>query len=560
MPTAQDRDEQDAQDPFDRNPLADHGYRVGTRLARPRDRRPQLVSAGLALAIVGAVVLAALQVRLPDVAVAPSRGPRASGALAAIPTQLPAMQRFDVAAAGGLTPIPVYSGGLRWLDPRAGSISGPAFSGARGWIFAGSDGGAWCVCYDAPWSSTGTIERTTISHYDPTGEQLSRTTVDEAKSDQKSSDAIERDAARSADGRYLYVAAAIRDVAGWTVQLDQVDLIGTPRLLDAIELGRIGLSAEGTTLFEPVVRVAPDGRTVRVAVPFLDRAALGQTVWPRESVWLVRPSFGLPSETGGAAISQIEDRIPVVQPDCQAQAWVSADVYARLCEQTASDRHIPIAMLDRLDGTWASVQVGDPVGTNDLEWLVDGSTGVVYRWSPFSHVLARLDVATGEVTQRVDLGLAPAAAQPDTAVPTPRSGRAAWQPIVSAESAATARLTGSIDGSLLYAIGATGSIDGAGPSGPLYASTGIFVFDAASLGLVAHWPAAAMYDQIGVSPDGRDVLAVGLEGMTQDGRIADWPATLTIHDAADGHPIEQLSQLGGDEGFFVDLLAPGPVP
>ncbi|HEX8025551.1 MAG TPA: hypothetical protein VF484_05030, partial [Candidatus Limnocylindrales bacterium] len=160
----------------------------------------------------------------------------------------------------------------------------------------------------------------------------------------------------------------------------------------------------------------------------------------------------------------------------------------------------------------------------------------------------------------VDLGLDPGAAKPDSTTPAPRPGRADWQPLVSAESAGTSRLAGSIDGSLLYAIGATGSNDGAGPSGPLYASTGVFVFDAASLGLVAHWPAAAMYDQVGVSPDGREVFAVGLAGMTQDGRIADWPATLTVHDAADGHPIEQLSQLGGDEGFFVDLLAPGPVP
>ena len=560
MPTPQERDEQDAQDPFDRNPLADHGYRIGTRLARSRDRRPQLVVAGLAAALAGAILLATVRVRLPDVAVAPSLGPRASGLVVPIPTRLPALQRFDARAAAALAPVPVFSGGLRWLDPTAGVISGPPFSGARGWIFAGSDGGAWCVCYDAPWSPTGTIERTTIARYDPTGRQVSRTTVNEVQSDQKSSDAIERDAVRSPDGRYVYVAVAIRDVAGWSIRLDQIDVTGRSRVANSVEVGRVELSAEGTTLFEPVVRVSPDGASVRIAVPFLDRAALGQTVWPRQSVWIVRPPVGLGPGVAGATISEVQDRLPLVQPDCQAQGWVTASIYATLCERTVDDRHVPIATLEHVDGTGTEVQVGDPVGTTDLEWLVDGTAGVIYRWSPFSHIVARLDAASGEVTQRTDLIQSPAAAKPDTDVPPPRPGRADWQPLVSAEAAATTRLAGSVDGSLLYAIGETGSIDGAGPSGPLYASTGIFVFDAASLGLVAHWKANAMYGQIGVSPDGRDVLAVGLEGMTTDGGVADWPASLTFHDATDGHVVEQLSQLAGDEGFFVDLLAPGPVP
>src|SRR4029077_12109176 len=112
---------------------------------------------------------------------------------------------------------------------------------------------------------------------------------------------------------------------------------------------------------------------------------------------------------------------------------------------------------------------------------------------------------------------------------------------------------------LLYAVGAQAGI-GTGRTGPLLASTGIWAFDAQTLGLVAHWTAAAMYDQVGVSPDGRYVLAVGLEGMTADGRLADWDSSLVIHDVRDGRAVEQIGHLVGDEGFFVDLLAPGPAP
>jgi hypothetical protein len=557
MPTAQERDEQDAQDPFDRHPVADHGYRVGTRLARPRDRRPQLVVAALAAMLGGAILLAAIRIRLPDVAVAPSLGPHASGPLAPIPTRPPGLQRFDPAAAGTIAPIPVFSGGLRWLEPTAGVISGPPFSGARGWIFAGSDGGAWCVCYDTPWSPDGTIERETVVRYDPTGRQLSRTMVGALESERRTSDAIQRDAARSADGRFIYVAAVIRDETGWSVRIDQIDVTGKPRIAAGIDVGRVDAAPEGTTMFAPVVRVSPDGALVRVAARYLNRGSFDEPTWPSQSVWLVRPT-----EVPGAVatVSQTVPRSPLTDPNCQAEGWVSATAYATLCAETIDDRRSPLAHIEYVDGSVSDINVGDPVGTSDLDWLVDAGAGVIYRWSPFSHIVARLDVASEVVTERVDLGLAPARAQPDTDRPAARPGRAAWQPLVSAESVEREHLAGSPDGSLLYAIGATGSIDGEGPSGPLYASTGVFAFDAATLGLVAHWPAAAMYDQVGVSPDGRFVLGVGLEGMTQDGRVADWPASLTFHDAVDGHVVEQLSQLAGDEGYFVDLLAPGPVP
>src|SRR5204863_10164710 len=122
-----------------------------------------------------------------------------------------------------------------------------------------------------------------------------------------------------------------------------------------------------------------------------------------------------------------------------------------------------------------------------------------------------------------------------------------------------ARLVGSRAGSLLYAVGMR-STAGELSSGPLQASTGIWVFDANTLALLARWSAAAMYDEIGLRPDGRFVLAAGLEGVTAHGRVADWASSLTFHEAKRGSVAEQIGDIVGPDGFPVTFLVPGRIP
>ncbi len=562
MPTAQERDEQDAQDPFARS-LKEPGYRIAARIERPPDRRPQIVTALVATTIVLAIVVAALRIQVEDTASLPSQPPLASGIAGRIPTPLPALTLGG--PTGSIAPFPVLSGGLRWLDPRTGTISGPPFSGGRGWVFAGSDGTATCVCYDSPWSATGTIERTTIVRYGPTGAELSRTTVGELDSPTRSGGAIARDVAMSADGRDLYVASVVQETVGWAIELDRIGLTGSPTRLATLDLGGAGMSqalANAGTINvkpSPVVRVSPDGHLVRVAVRYGASGSSLSVGW-HEMVALVDAGPATDSgggdlvmrNLGGPGIAQDPDR-------CDREAFVTPTTYAELCRITIADSIVPMALLYGLDDRVTQVQVGQPVGRDDLDWLVNATSGVVYRWSRFSHIVARLDVRTASVTERVldggTIGLAEV--PPDSTAPASGSGRAAWDSLASAGKVPKSRLAGSVDGSILYAVGAQAGIGG-GRTGPLFASTGIWAFDAQTLGLVAHWPAAAMYDQVGVTPDGLHVLAVGLEGMTPDGRLADWDSSLVIHDAVDGSVVEQIGHLVGDEGFFVDLLAPGP--
>lgn len=552
MPTAQERDEQDAQDPFARS-LKEPGYRIAARIERPPDRRPQLVTALTAAAIVIAIVVAALRLQIDQTASLPTLGPPPSGLEGRIPTQLPALSVNG--PAGAVAPFPVLSGGLRWLDATSGTISGPPFSGARGWIFGGSDGGAWCVCYDSPWSPTGTVERTTIVRYDPTGAVLSRTTVDQLSSSIRSGDAIFRDVARSPEGTDFYLASAIRDEAGSALRLDRISTVGVPTLVASLDLGRIDGSGSGFVAPSPVVRVSPDGRLVRVAARFANRAPSGAPVVWQEVVWLVPVSAGL-----GAATSVGPQAAP--DPDrCDSEASATATTYVVLCRETIGESLVPMAHLQPVGEPERAVQVGDAVGRDDLAWIVDASAGKVYRWSRFSHVIAELDVRSGDVVERaVDPGLnGLAGVTADTAWPAARSGRAIWASLSSADNVPRERLAGSIDGSIVYAVGVRAG-QGTGVSGPLLASTGIWAFDTQTLGIAGHWPAAAMYDQLATSPDGRYVFAVGLEGMTADGLLADWDSSLVIHDARNGRVVEQIGHLVGDEGFFVDLLVPGPVP
>jgi len=341
------------------------------------------------------------------------------------------------------------------------------------------------------------------------------------------------------------------------VQLDQIRLGNPPAVVHRFtDVGRIDRSPDGTEVFSPIVRVSPDGLLVRIGVTFLDRGRIGSSPPTEESVWIVQSA-----EANGVmpGLVRVIPRRSRANADCQTEAWVASTTYGRMCMETVEGRRVPIVHLETLDGRRTDVQVGDSIGFEDLEWLVDGTAGIVYRWSAFGHVIGRLDVATGAVTRRNVLGPDPAWASPDSPRPAALSGRAAWQQLESAASVAPVRLAGSIDGSLLLAVGKARTSDASEPGSPP-ASTGVYAFDAATLGLVARWPAAAMADQVGVSPDGRFVLTVGLAGVTADGIPAEWPPSLAIQDAIDGHLVEQVSRAGGDPEPFVGLLPPGPVP
>ncbi|HEX4896996.1 MAG TPA: hypothetical protein VFV53_01400, partial [Candidatus Limnocylindrales bacterium] len=267
--------------------------------------------------------------------------------------------------------------------------------------------------------------------------------------------------------------------------------------------------------------------------------------------------------SAGPTVRRLADRVTDDPGRCDGEAWATNTDYVVLCRQTVGDSRMPEARVETIDGSVAGHLLGDAIGRDDLDWLVDTTAGVVYRWSRFSHALARLDVRTGNVLSRA---LGGSADEIDAVQPaggrwpeTPDDLQATWAQLLPASSLGHPRLVGSRDGSLLYAIGMR-STPGELSSGPLEASTGIWVFEARTLALLARWPAAAMYDEIGLTPDGRYVLAAGLEGVTADGRVADWASSLAFHDTRDGSVAEHIGDIVGPEGFPVTFLVPGRIP
>ena len=108
-------------------------------------------------------------------------------------------------------------------------------------------------------------------------------------------------------------------------------------------------------------------------------------------------------------------------------------------------------------------------------------------------------------------------------------------------------LTGSLDGERLYALGfdpQPASDSGTQPS------RGIFVIDRRTLALVDRWAPATDYFEVTALPGGY-VAAAGLAGVKEDGLVAPWQASLTIHDAADGRILVRFGQLGTDSPVSV---------
>ena len=145
--------------------------------------------------------------------------------------------------------------------------------------------------------------------------------------------------------------------------------------------------------------------------------------------------------------------------------------------------------------------------------VIDLANRAVFIWDPGGHTIARISLDDGVVLRTT---------VPESTLPhgIRQGGPGGF--------GANPALVESPDGQRLYALGTAPS------SGRAGRSTGVWVFDANSLGLLDHWEPLALLQSLAASADGAFVYAAGAQGLDVDGRDSAWPASITVYDAMTG--------------------------
>jgi hypothetical protein len=342
-------------------------------------------------------------------------------------------------------------------------------------------------------------------------------------------------ASASADGRYVFVGWSAKDGAtGWTAGIDVVDtdaakVVGSVTL-PITEPGDAG--GQTVTRIAPWIHIAPAGDAILID-DFWYVATDSATVPSGTDYWTASFRDG--------AIGSLDAKALPSDDQCAAfdRGLVDATSVYVLCSKPDGASAIERIGLDgtpiysrALPGFAAEIDAGS---------LVARHADLLYAWDPVATRLTRIDLATGDATSAT--GTAAVTTTDGLAGLGHQLGR--WlAPAATAKTRVEPALVLSPDGSRVYAIGVK-PVDGEGG-----ASLGTFVFDAASLRQLDHWPPNADVVSITISPDGRFLYAAGDAGRTAAGDASPAEASITVYDTANGKVRLIAGRLGSDSLFF----------
>ncbi len=526
-------------------PPADRGYRAGARLpsgGEARARRAALVAAG---ALVFLVALAVFDPVLTLPAVTDD------DPVLPIPTIARATALPDLMRAQSFSPskpLPILAGGLRWLDPRAGTLGGAPNEGFDGALFLDPDGSILCVCLEQPWTVAGQVVRVTLARSDGVASPADPLIVLEMTSDTQTSwGSIVVEAVISPDRSTVHLATVVPGERAATIGVTSVDAVS------GTVVGRVDIPADPGLVPPPypTIRVAPDGSELMLRLWY--RAGSGGLPTRAAS-----RALRIPVEPVSGALGAPIEVAPIFQPElyrigCDAEGYADLDRYVEVCLGVIDGaERLSVEVLER-SGEDRTIVLPASLAVASADVLVDPASGTLFAWSSARHVVARVDVATGEVTSRnYGFGGAGGAIDVGGVRPPPGSGLVAWSDLRSAtEAYKPHRLAGSVDGSVLFAIGGDESgIDGLVPS------SGVWVIDAATLELVDAWPPAAYYGDIALTADGEHLAALALGGVDADGRAAPWGRAVTFHRTWNGEVVELIGDIADPSGWTPILLGP----
>jgi hypothetical protein len=486
----------------------------------------------------------------------PSTTPRAL-----FQTSIPATPLPDVTVVAGehpTEPFPIDVDGLHLVDPATGKL-GRAMdlrldSDA---VFASADGnGWWCVCFRRVQTSDSETASVLLRRVDRTGWTTSVQPLGEYTSTATppASDYYNRfDLELAADGRTAYLASATRGGKDWTVAVETID-VAKGALTGHVDLGAIDATpmagpspppdqgVNDTYIAGPLIRLSPDGRTLLVWA-WVDRYTWnGDQGSSTPMAWTIDLEGGVALGRQTAFDEAAADRLR----QCAWAAWTAPDEITAICWPRDQGTLTLGGSILRAD--LSEVRRTDITGTMEAWFtdpILDLANRAVYLWQPTAHFLYRLDIDGGR-TDRVEV-------DPDSTIggeggSGPSGVTSRKQPQWATMGSdfrpwSTPQLIGEPGGNRMFALGMRESRRGDG-TGP--ASTGIWVFDAGGFTAIDHWAPLTSYSSLGLSNDGRWLLASGNPGTDADGNPATWQTSLTILDAADGRPALQLGSLGTD--------------
>ena len=237
--------------------------------------------------------------------------------------------------------------------------------------------------------------------------------------------------------------------------------------------------------------------------------------------------------------------------ECQVDGWATPDAFVRVCLEPGTEQ-APALVLHRLglDDVTADVTIGTARAFDNHAWLIDGTAGVVYGWSPMEQLLYRVDVNAMEVATR-EIPVPSGEMHPiEASWPVGRGGAAAWVTGDGGRGSTDGGFVGSPDGSVLYAAGQEPN-----PAPLETISNGIYAFDADTLAVVGHWVPLATYDSLGITADGRYLMALGLPSPAELAVYGNVGPSMVLHDTGSGEAVAILrrivTRLDGRPSFLV---------
>jgi hypothetical protein len=512
----------------------------------------QAATAAVALTVVGALIAVVLThpQTVPGKSQEPSSGATPGPTRAARATALPKLLVNGEAPNPAVVVVRTDRGDYARVDLATGSIDGPLTGkSSSSELRLQDDGSMICLCVSESGSigEMPTDNTVTLDRYDPRGKLTSTSPIASFSGEPDPRDAgvvipdkpahVLTTIGYSADGRFGFVGWSVRAHPAWKSGIVVVDLrdgsiasrLSMPDATDGQDNTRRVVTA-------PRVVASISSTDVLVARDWYDwTPAASQNALYRFQNDVFRATLG-----GG----RFSDLAPVPHAsNCGATVNRAGALPGGGFWLACTDAGVELALVRRLsaDGSLlGDVRVNGAVGIEADPTALSADGATLYVWDPSGTTLTGVDIAKG--TKASGKGTAAVDDGPLTAL-------GHWlAPTAAAKSFLRGALAISPDGSRIYAIG----IKGGGSPSDTAGSTGVFVFDAASLEPGAVWQPTADYVSLAVSADGRFVYAAGLPGIDATGqRQVAQQASITVFDTTDGSVRLIAGGLGSDMLSFI---------